>query len=386
MDLYITKGQRKPYDDYHSTIIDLLSQQLSTQIPNFSVYYYGGGDITPEGIERYKQDPNPIIVTMTTDYHKSIQYGDDHPWSFDSTLEQLKNINKIFIILTSIDGVEQDFDTPSNVFFVHFGSDILLQMTEYPRVTPVRIKNFDTRRHFISLSLNPRPHRLLSAMVLLGHSLGLDEGAEPETGMLRISNYPLNNIATWQEYFPNLTASAEQSAVLTRGFELLQECANGGQPAGNIYDNLAWTDNATNFERDLRKLYTNSFVEIINGTLYFTKGTLANEKYLNSVYGFNLPIFVSTPGTVAYFRSHGFDMFDDVVDHTYDSIEDPIARIFSAIENNKDLLSNKEHTQEIWFKCLPRFEANYKYAKDKMYEHFQTEFKKNLAEVISKII
>jgi hypothetical protein len=36
----------------------------------------------------------------------------------------------------------------------------------------------------------------------------------------------------------------------------------------------------------------------------------------------------------------GLDMYDDIIDHSYDNITDPIERVYAAIYNNKELLSN----------------------------------------------
>jgi hypothetical protein len=49
----------------------------------------------------------------------------------------------------------------------------------------------------------------------------------------------------------------------------------------------------------------------------------------------SIPIISSYPGTVAELKKLGFDMFDDIVDHSYDLIEDADARIQAIVEEVK---------------------------------------------------
>lgn len=53
-----------------------------------------------------------------------------------------------------------------------------------------------------------------------------------------------------------------------------------------------------------------------------------------------IPIFVASKDTVKHTRDLGFDVFDDIVDHSYDSIVDPAARI-EAILDQVEVLCNR---------------------------------------------
>ena len=39
------------------------------------------------------------------------------------------------------------------------------------------------------------------------------------------------------------------------------------------------------------------------------------------------PLWYAVPGTVAKMRDAGFDLFDDIIDHSYDAIDDPVTRM-----------------------------------------------------------
>jgi hypothetical protein len=52
-----------------------------------------------------------------------------------------------------------------------------------------------------------------------------------------------------------------------------------------------------------------------------------------------IPIFLSMKGHVAHLRQLGFDMFDDLVDHSYDSIENPESRFCALVDELTRLCS-----------------------------------------------
>lgn len=51
------------------------------------------------------------------------------------------------------------------------------------------------------------------------------------------------------------------------------------------------------------------------------------EKTMMSIYNRQIPILLTLPNTVSYLRDLGFDMFDDIVDHSYDNEPDPDKRV-----------------------------------------------------------
>jgi hypothetical protein len=62
-------------------------------------------------------------------------------------------------------------------------------------------------------------------------------------------------------------------------------------------------------------------------------------------------------------RRLGFDVFDDVLDHSYDCIEDPMSRMFALVQGNLELLRNGDLARMSWVKCLPRLLGNVEVAR-----------------------
>ncbi len=90
---------------------------------------------------------------------------------------------------------------------------------------------------------------------------------------------------------------------------------------------------------------------------------------------------ISSPGTVHFLRNMGIDMFDDVVDHSYDSIEDPVTRINRAIELNLDLLT-EPNLIERWKENKYRIDKNISFVKEsKLRDYYSNRFWKTLKEL-----
>lgn len=83
-------------------------------------------------------------------------------------------------------------------------------------------------------------------------------------------------------------------------------------------------------------------------------------------FGFRqIPIWSAVPGLVAEVRKLGFDMFDDIVDHSYDLEQDEYTRIaivikeIQRLDSKYNLQDCQRLRQEIW----PRLKANFQHLK-----------------------
>lgn len=65
---------------------------------------------------------------------------------------------------------------------------------------------------------------------------------------------------------------------------------------------------------------------------------MPSEKSLLAFFVKKVPIIIAPPGRIALLRDQGFDMFDDIVDHGYDNIEDWQQRIKHCVDSNLEIL------------------------------------------------
>jgi len=382
----VSHETRRLYDEWHwNTLLPIIDKSLGDRTNHARFYYYNGGDVGPKLVARLKQDTEPLAIVLTIDYHGFVHDDAQGLITFDEALAEMATIPRQFIVLTAMGNASMNHVLPPNVHMVHYGGDILIQQTDYLTLEPQREKNFSSQRWWCSLTHRPRVHRLLSAMILLGQDLGFDEGIDPPTGLLRIGSGELDSTDSWKDIWPDSTATPDQCKILDQGYQRLRENLHGGQPAGNVFQGLIGSDNAANFNRALKSLYKNSLVEIINNTIAHGYSIANNEKYINTVYGFNLPIMISSVGTMDYLRRHGWDLFDDVIDHGYDREPDTLQRIFQAIDLNRQLLTDRDHAQRCWNHCVPGMEKNLAWAQGPMYDYWARELERGFIECLARI-
>jgi hypothetical protein len=162
---------------------------------------------------------------------------------------------------------------------------------------------------------------------------------------------------------------SDKQGLFEEGFKIFKQEQLSIIDSYDIYD-CGPNDNVSNFKNKLTPYYQNTFVEIITETSYAELCYNLTEKTLNSIYGCCFPILLCSKGSVSFLRNMGMDMFDDVVDHSYDDILDPTDRIYRAITDNKEILVNIEHTKELWKTHKHRFINNIDFAKTTLYNFY----------------
>jgi len=105
--------------------------------------------------------------------------------------------------------------------------------------------------------------------------------------------------------------------------------------------------------------YINCYINIITETLFYSPEIHISEKSYRSFYFMQLPIFIATHNHVKYLRKQfGFDMFDDLIDHSYDLEKDDEKRMKLVLEEIKRLNDNKDLVIEFYKNNKDRFEKN----------------------------
>jgi hypothetical protein len=102
---------------------------------------------------------------------------------------------------------------------------------------------------------------------------------------------------------------------------------------------LKGRENCDNFI-GLGGVYSRCAVNIVTETLYDPVPGLFSEKTLHALFAQQIPIVIGSQGLVSSIRAHGFDMFDDVVDTSYDSLPNE-TRIPQALALNRDLIQGR---------------------------------------------
>jgi hypothetical protein len=107
--------------------------------------------------------------------------------------------------------------------------------------------------------------------------------------------------------------------------------------------------------------FENSYVNIVTESSYLGSESVVHitEKSFRPFYFYQLPIFVASHHHVKHLKEiYGFDMFDDVINHSYDDLINHRDRLFEVFKEIKRLNENKENIKEFYKKNYNRFEKN----------------------------
>ena len=74
-------------------------------------------------------------------------------------------------------------------------------------------------------------------------------------------------------------------------------------------------------------------ISIITESLFSEKIIFPTEKTWKAFDKFHFPIFVSVPGFVSKIRNMGFDVFDDIINHSYDTVQDDNERLAEILKS-----------------------------------------------------
>jgi hypothetical protein len=85
--------------------------------------------------------------------------------------------------------------------------------------------------------------------------------------------------------------------------------------------------------------YNSTDFEVVLETLFDDQRQQLTEKILRPIACKQPFILASSPGSLEYLRSYGFQTFDSVFDESYDSIQDPFKRMESIIKAMKEIAS-----------------------------------------------
>lgn len=128
-----------------------------------------------------------------------------------------------------------------------------------------------------------------------------------------------------------------------RAVNILQHWPQGILSYGNQiplpqhpYARYSQCNNQENF-MNLLTVYGTAAINIVTETLYDHSPGIVTEKTLMAIAAQQIPIVIGHLGIVQHCRDLGFDMFDDVVDTSYDSLPNDV-RVEQALLRNQDLI------------------------------------------------
>ena len=382
----IISEEKRLETEYNYDLVAKCLQDLDPDI--YECYYCSFGPFgytEIKDIEKIKLTKD-LIIWVSTDAlleeHEFDWYNDIKPFGL-SGFDQIakNNPTKQFILCTDHIFLNDLVDA-KNLHVVNFVSELWRLKPEIEYTSALNVKN-QNEYNWVTFLGAGRSHRIALLCYLL-------EKFSESTGVYSVSDRITDICDRYDNAESNFlyTCSPDVWKILNGGWKKIKD--------GNLPNQIFLPKYPTgekpvsNYNECLLPYLARTRLEIVTTTLFNEGKTLfPTEKELQSFYGCNFMILNSTQGAVCYLRSLGFDMFDDVVNHNYDNINEPIQRLIASLSNNSHLLDGSVDLDKLWQERKQRFSNNIEVANNiskKLVDQTVEQLKKKLEEVVQKII
>jgi len=106
------------------------------------------------------------------------------------------------------------------------------------------------------------------------------------------------------------------------------------------------------------KLFDNTCTSIISEPAFYELGNMFTEKTIMSIYSGHFLIWPGMYKSAETFKNMGFDVFEDIIDHSYQYLEHPGRRIVEAFLRNMDFLNDIDLQNKCRERMLDRLNYN----------------------------
>jgi hypothetical protein len=138
----------------------------------------------------------------------------------------------------------------------------------------------------------------------------------------------------------------------------------GGYGFINTNVNSIFESDAVFGDTLFEKMYANSAISLITEPNFFEKGNMLTEKTLMSIYSGHFLIWVGGWKSAEIAKKVGIDVFDDIIDHSYQYIEHPGKRVVEAVLRNLNLLKDIGKQRELYNQHFERLNNNLQLVRD----------------------
>jgi len=325
-----------PFNDTLETFFD--SYKVDKDIECYQLFFSPYGDATNfDDLDQIKFNSEIVILNIID----SLIDLDDQ-----LRIDKLKqfcenNPEQKFIIFNFHFNLKRNLSIP-NLYL-----DTIWSIDFEQKLIPCEKENLSN--NWICLNSGTKLHRVMITSYLLSKDYCNNGSFTFQVGAPTLTRY---------DKYRNLTKMKDDFRKdLSKGFAKFKS-KDFNQLEVVAYDNDVYTF-ASNYNNNLLPVYKNFALEIVTGTMFFESTPLLSEKEIQSVYAKNFPIYMNGVGMAKEMKKFfDIDIFEDIIDHSYDDVEDHFDRIFTAINKNQHLLDGSTNIREMWYDNEKRFEEN----------------------------
>jgi len=129
----------------------------------------------------------------------------------------------------------------------------------------------------------------------------------------------------------------------------------------------------------VKETYENTYFNIVTETEFQSETNHITEKSFKPFVTYQFPLILASPRHILNIRrKYGFDMFDDVIDHSYDLESNHRDRLFKFVKEIKRIHNNKDFFIDFYEKNKDRFIKNHELAKKLTHDTADKDYLKKL--------
>jgi len=299
----------------------------------------------------YISVPSNKLVTYELDYlDNDVLFISDfyEPSRLDRLISytQPKYIINDYYIPT--DGEDKDNDLPIYCVpacFVFF--NITFMSADLPEITDYNTFNFIINKK--------RIHRTLC--IRLVEMFKLTDYTYTWSGLGRELDMS-NTITELDHLGTSSPLTKEQRQFLLAPIEIESKFFEMPEGVNSTDSHIKHKDTTYTWNNFLKNIFASSAVSLITESHGYQKKAGFTEKTSYAILGLTFPIWVGGYNQAQGLKQLGFDVFEDIIDHSYQSYPTLIERCYYAIANNLEILSNKSLAHELRTKNINRLKAN----------------------------
>lgn len=118
-------------------------------------------------------------------------------------------------------------------------------------------------------------------------------------------------------------------------------------------------DNTIEFSQTEPEMYRDSYTGIVIDTVYDSPDVFLSEKIFNAIINEQIFFYMGPPGTLAHLKKLGYETYSDIIDESYDEIQNHADRLIAGADSIINFL--KQSTDEIkaaYDKVWPKIQHN----------------------------
>jgi len=275
-----------------------------------------------------------------------------------------------FVIISNNPKIEQYKEEFKSEFIFHRTN--LLQMTSAAVWNELESTFVPKKegKFFCCFNKSPKKHRIATLMelnryqilqytnwsMLIDYRNGRDY--TDTDGLLAEFQYYLGDITTKKGTMDSILSGGTRKSdyepyIEMNGWDFSEKHKESIEGAGGEAGGIMVPENRENFEQSYVNIVTESYYDDNWDAIHVT------EKSTRPFFYYQIPIIIATKGHIKFMEEEfGFDFFRDIIDHSYNDIDDGHLRFQRAINEIKRINKKHDEIKKFYIENQERFEKN----------------------------